>query len=114
MDKSIIDNFYAVSANECLEIVSDSLFYVYDCPQTKQSIITLKKPDEQHFKTVNINSKPIRFLSVDNCMFFGGDGKRCDFILYDEITFCFIELKEVKKDEHKKEKIQSVLQSSSF
>lgn len=104
MDKLITNTFPEVSVNGCFEIVSDSQFYVYDCPQTKQSRITLKKPNEQHFKALNINSKHIRFLSVDNCMFFGGDGKRCDFILYDEMTFCFIELKEVKKDDHQKRK----------
>ncbi len=104
MDYLLKSHFPGISINNCLKIISDSHFYVYDCPHTKQSTITLTEPAEQNFKVSNINSKPIRFLSIDNCLFFNGDDKKCDFALYDEISFCFVEIKGIRKDEHRKRK----------
>jgi hypothetical protein len=100
MDKSLKLSFSKINDNHCLETKADKLFYVHDCPHTKKSIISLEKPAEHHFKVINKKAQSLRFLGIDHCMFFDGDFKKCDFALYDNATFCFVELKEVKKDDH--------------
>lgn len=91
--------------NRCLKIISDDYFYVYDSPEAARACASLKQSEEyQNFKVTNPNHKSIRLLATDHCLFFDDGLKKCDFILYDEAVFCFIELKAVRKDIHKKRK----------
>jgi hypothetical protein len=105
MDKKLERVFPGITENDCLKIISDIRFYVYDSPDTEQSCVTKTEPQEyQHFSVTNPGGKSIRFLSLDHCLFFDDGPKRCDFVLYDETVFCFIELKAVRRDVHNRRK----------
>ncbi|QTA85421.1 hypothetical protein [Desulfonema magnum] len=105
MDKTLERIFPGMTDNECLKIISDILFYVYDNPDTDQAFATVTEPEEhQNFRITNPACKPVRVLSVDHCLFSDDSFKKCDFVLYDEAAFCFVELKAVHRDVHKKRK----------
>lgn len=105
MDEKLKQSFPLITENHCLKIISAIRFYVYDDPDTDQICFTDQEPDEyQNFRIENPDNKPIRFLAVDHCLFFDDGPKKCDFILYDESVFCFIELKGVKKRKRKNAK----------
>ncbi|MDM8525953.1 hypothetical protein QUF80_21475 [Desulfococcaceae bacterium HSG8] len=105
MDKKLERVFPGMTENDCLKIISDIRLYVYDSPDTGQACIEKRKPEQfQHFSITNPEGKPIRFLSLDHCLFFDDGPKKCDFVLYDETFFCFIELKAVRRDVHNKRK----------
>ena len=105
MDKKLERVFPGITDKDCLNIISGSRFYVCDSPDTEHACATLREPEEhQNFRITNPECKPVRFLPVDHCLFFDDGPKRCDFVLYDETVFCFVELKAVHRNVHKKRK----------
>ena len=51
----------------------------------------------RHFKVENPTGRDIHFLSIDHCLLFDGDSAHCDCAVFDEKTFCFIEIKETTR-----------------
>lgn len=99
MDKKWQTLFAQIEEHHCLETISDSEFYIYDCGE-KQRCFILKdetnSTDIQLFKVINHNNQNIRFLAIDKCLFFDSDKfKRCDCLLYNKEYLCFIEIKKV-------------------
>ncbi len=45
---------------------------------------------------INNTDNPINFLKIDACISDSNDTTRCDCAIYDNNTFCFIELKCIK------------------
>ena len=89
--------FPQIDSNTCLEIVIKKEFEIYDCPEEDKSCTKGRcyiRIDGQ-FKVCNSQEKEIGFLAVDKCIFFDDDKfQKCDCIIFDEKTFCFIEIKE--------------------
>jgi hypothetical protein len=89
--------FPQIDSNTCLEIVTEKEFEVYDCPEEDKSCTKGRCYIRigGQFKVFNRKEKGIGFLAVDKCIFFDDDKfKKCDCIVFDEKTFCFIEIKE--------------------
>jgi hypothetical protein len=82
--------FPTIVDNSCLEVIERSSFSIID--EEKRCRIV----DEGQFKVSNPHQKSIHFLAVDSCTFLDSDDTRCDCILFNEKTFCFIELKSCK------------------
>ena len=86
----------------CLSLKDSSIFYIDDSTEQKKCIILDEVENASEFlKIINPNKKTLFLLAVDGCFF--GDGKppkRCDCIFFDDIIFCFAELKFKSFTEH--------------
>lgn len=96
--KLFIEKAYPqIVQNACLKILTDLEFSIYDSEMGRCFI--QKKDDEIiHFTVKNPNQKEIGFLAIDKCIFMDSDNiKRCDCAVFDNKTFCFIEIKETNQ-----------------
>lgn len=96
--KQFIEKAYPQTIqNLCLEILTDSEFSIYD---SEMGRCFIQKQDDAtiHFTVKNPNQKEISFLAIDKCIFMDNDKiKRCDCAVFDNKTFCFIEIKETNQ-----------------
>lgn len=94
MKQSIEKAFPQIIQNTCLEILTDLKFTIYDS-ESGRCFIQKENEGIIHFSVKNPNQKEIGFLAIDKCIFMDNDGiKRCDCAVFDNKTFCFIEIKE--------------------
>ena len=99
---------------ECLQNVDFDQFDIYDCSTEKRCFIKQEPTDPIHFTVYNPDKKPIHFLAVDNCLLLSSDPKRCDFIIFDEVIFCFIEIKDsIKPRQRSKRRKKAIEQLKS-
>lgn len=106
MDELLRNSFSKIEENCCLEISNKKEFYILDCPKDTDCITgRCYIKDDGQFKVLNPTEKDIRFLAVDKCIFFDSDTvKKCDCIVYDNTTTCFIEIKDCKTKQRKRSK----------
>jgi len=108
--------FSKIDANECFEIVTDKEFEIYDCKEDDEDCSTGRcyiRVDGD-FKVINPNLKDIGFLAVDKCIFFDADKiKKCDCIVMDNDTLCFIEIKDCKSKNRSNRKREAKKQLKS-
>jgi len=102
MSKSIV---------ECSEIITSSNFFIKDGKEKEPAFIVDK---DGEFEIINTNEKEILFIVTDNCMYDSEDETRCDCIISDDKTFCFIELKNCKRTAWKnhREKAEKQLENT--
>jgi hypothetical protein len=103
--------FPQVSQNTCLEIINDIEFSIYDS-ESGRCFIKKNEEDIIHFTVKNPNTKDIGFLAIDKCIFMDNDKiKRCDCAVFDNKTFCFIEIKETnhRKSENSRKAREQLL-----
>lgn len=94
--------FSKIEKNRCLETIFDDKFEIYDCEKEKRCYLCEK---DGHFQVLNPNKKKIGFIAVDKCLFFDDDEfKKCDCIVFDEKSICFVEIKECKPKRRKNHK----------
>lgn len=116
--EDIQNKFETCVKNNCIETISDEKFFVIEDSSTNKSSLIKKdtsKGDYSEFEIENINKKDIHFLAIDNCIFDdSSDHKKCDFSIFDETTFCFVEMKtnatSLKDQARKKNKKTAILQ----
>lgn len=80
----------------CLtEAVNRSAFVIIEDADEVAHITFLGEgTDQDGFSVLNPNRRYISLLATDHCFFSTDDReKKCDFILFDDIYFCFVELK---------------------
>lgn len=95
MKELIEQAFPKSSENSCIEALQDIEFGVFD-PATSKCIIQ-SSGGKVHFTVKNPTQKTIHFLAIDKCIFFDSDEhKKCDFAVFDDKAFCFVELKSTK------------------
>ena len=103
--KQLIEKaFPQIIENTCLEILTDTKFSIYDS-ESGRCFIQKENEGIIHFTVKNPNKKDIGFLAIDKCTFMDYDNiERCDFAVFDNKTFCFIEIKETarRKSENSK------------
>ena len=59
------------------------------------------------FEVINNTNNPINFLQIDSCILNSSDDTRCDCAIYNDDTFCFIELKCIKPKNFQKKRKQA-------
>lgn len=79
------------SVKTCLTNSNSTKFCIVEPESDKKCVI--KNSDEPGFVVKNPSQKTIHLLVMDHCLFNDQDTKRCDCILFDDIYFCFVELK---------------------
>ncbi|MEA1917779.1 MAG: hypothetical protein U9N42_09705 [Campylobacterota bacterium] len=91
--------FVNIKKNNCFKIITEEHFEIYDC-KTEDASFTIGRcyiKESGDFQVLNPNKQEISFLAVDKCIFFDEDDtKRCDAIVYNNDTICFIEIKDCK------------------
>jgi len=99
MIDALKETFLQIEQNRCLETLLDEKFEIYDCEEEKRCYIC---ETDGHFQVLNPNKKEVSFLAVDKCLFFDDDTfQKCDCIVFDSETICFIEIKECKPKRRK-------------
>ncbi len=88
--------------DKCLKSIDQPHFFIQDGDDQEPAYIT---EEDGEFQIINNTNCPINFLPIDSCVYGSSDISRCDCSVYNEKTFCFIELKCIKpKNFNKKRK----------
>ncbi len=97
--------------NDCLEITNSEKIEVFDDEIEKRCFIRQGENQPVHFTILNPSKKEIAFLAIDKCVFFDEDDwAKCDFVVFDDQTFCFVEVKKAKASQRKKRRIKAIRQ----
>ena len=89
--------FPQIEANKYLETLTDSVFCIYD-QDTEPNRCFIQNDLEGivHFTVHNPTGREIHFLAIDRGVISElDDMERCDCAVFDQKTFCFIEIKVV-------------------
>lgn len=89
------DFFPHIEEKKCLESTILETFEIYDHPLDQRCYID--GLFDKEFEVINKNGDKIFFVAMDACLFSSTDGSRCDCIVFNKDTICFIELKKCKK-----------------
>ena len=79
---------------QCTKIINDKNFFIVDDKDKEPPYIVNENGE---FEIVNNTKKELFFIAIDSCVYDSKDDTRCDCAIYDEDTFCFIELKRCKR-----------------
>ena len=81
-------------SKECLDSIRTISFVVYEDHNNRSRFyIPDTNDDKIGFRIKNPKGKLIYLLAVDQCFFGDDEIKRCDCIIFDDQSFCFVELK---------------------
>lgn len=98
--EEIEQKFNLCSNNQCIEFYLED-FDVED--DRNASNLPCRKVDfEKGEFSIETNGNKVNFLKIDACILFADDGKKCDFAVFNNREFVFVELKEVKNRKNKK------------
>lgn len=112
IQSKIVATFPKCVENTCLETVNYVRFWINDPTdnQSKCEIVTEENPNN-HFEIENFAEKKIHFLAIDKCIFQDSDEhKKCDFAVFDEMSFCWVEVKDVKPRNRKNSRKMAIEQ----
>jgi hypothetical protein len=84
----VINNF-----DICIESIVKKHFFIEDIKDKEPAEI---KYTDGEFEVINHTNSPINFLKIDSCVYSSSDTTRSDCAVYNDNTFCFIELKCIK------------------
>jgi len=87
---------------QCTQITSDKNFFIIDDNEQNPPYIVEKNGE---FEIINNNEKQLSFVAIDSCIYDSQDDTRADCAIYDDKTFCFIELKHSKRTSWKRHRI---------
>lgn len=95
ISEKIKTTFPRCEKNNCLETTNELHFEIYDDSTLKRCFIRRNPSEPVHFVVKNPKRTDINFLAIDKCIFLDSDNfPKCDCAVFDETTFCFIEIKE--------------------
>lgn len=78
---------------ECTDSITEKHFFIEDGGDQKPAFISFENGE---FEVTNNTNNSIYFLRTDSCLYNSKDPKRCDSVIYNDNTICFIELKCIK------------------
>lgn len=95
--------------NNCLIVTNSERIEIFDDEVAKRCFIRNDDNQPVHFTILNPSQKEIAFLAVDKCLFFDDDEwEKCDFVVFDDQTFCFVEIKQAKARRRKSRRIKAI------
>ncbi len=89
----MINNF-----SECVENINKKRFFIRDGNDQEPVCVA---EDNGEFEVTNNTSDFLHLLKTDSCVYISKAPKRCDCIIYNNHTVCFIELKLTKRTQWK-------------
>jgi hypothetical protein len=109
MIKQLLNNFGEERTNACLSLDNRLEFYIAENRVTAQSYIIPAFEEyidvEKCLMVKNTRGENIFHISIDACFLtqqYGYLGKKCDFIVFSNYKFCFVELKLNAQSKNKK------------
>jgi hypothetical protein len=116
--KQLIENAFPCQTGNCFEVRSENIFWIDEYqiddfpskPKGKSFIILEKEGDKLFFTVNNLSQKEVIFLAIDKGIFLDTlefDFKKCDFALFDDERFCFIESKDVNLKHRRQERLDA-------
>ncbi len=104
----VLDNittaFPEAEPNACLQAVIDETFCIYDHAEFKRCFIQNDPDGVRHFTVTNDTGKPIYLLAVDGCLMTSSEPSRCDCVVFNDKTLCFIEIKTTSFSQRKEQR----------
>ncbi len=97
MTESIKEAFPDCSVNGCLEFLNATQFFVIEVAGKSVVVKDGSRSEYPFFKVENLSERRIGFLAIDHCLLFNSDHEKCDFALFNDFTFVFVEMKASKK-----------------
>jgi hypothetical protein len=108
MKEAIESAFPQVITGLCLQTETRSAFYIYDSEvEPRRCYISEKETEKIHFTVYNPASAEVVFLAIDKCIFDDQGPARCDFALFTDSKFCFVEIKDVKTRGRRRARLQA-------
>jgi hypothetical protein len=110
MHNKISSQFPTCSSNNCIEVHATEQIYVLDLVSDKCKVASISEISISHFCVLNPSKKDIYFLAIDKCIFTDSSHKKCDFAIFDNTLFCFIEIKDTPNRTltHKKKSVEQL------
>ena len=118
--KQLIETTFPCKTGNCIETKNETIFWVDEYPDKieygrnrKKSFVVIETEDELLFTVKNPTQKDVHFLAIDQGIFYGTkeyESGRCDFALFDDARFCFIENKDVTLKQRNKERLDAYKQ----
>ncbi len=91
---------------ECKSQFYKGKYFINDDKITKKGVFV----NENEIWTLFVNaSKNFTFIQNEGCVMTNNNHKKCDWICFDDINFYFIEAKDVKPSQRKKERRETKL-----
>ena len=111
--KQLIETTFPCKTGNCIEIRKETIFWVDEYSpkvfpkQIKgKSFTLLETNDDKLFTVNNPYQKEIIFVAIDKGIFTDEDKfKKCDFALFDDKRFCFIESENSKLNQRKEDRL---------
>jgi hypothetical protein len=95
MKQSLETAFSRILENNCLQTTDSEYFEITDV-QGFKCLMSINHSENGHLKVSNHSLKEVSFLAIDGCLFFSNDRiQRCDFAVFDNLNFYFIEIKSI-------------------
>ena len=85
-------NFVKCVSNNCSETRNDTIIKIIETHNSK--CIIDNNSTLENFLVINNSKKDINFVAIDKCVFDDNAHKKCDFILFDNSEFSFVEIKD--------------------
>lgn len=95
---------------KCLKILNDQQFGICDPDDVTKKTPCHIQVDQNgitHFKVENPTERDIHFLAVDHCLFLSDNSSRCDFAVFDDETFCLVEIKTASLGQRRNQRIKA-------
>ena len=118
--KQLIETTFPCKTGNCIETRNETIFWVDEYSSNVfpieirgKSFVLVETEDDLLFTVKNPNQKDIHFLAIDQGIFDTTKEYklgRCDFALFDDIRFCFIENKKVTLKHRSKERLEAYKQ----
>lgn len=82
-------------SQKCLKKTNSPMLGVLDPPKDPCELLEKDNPKfkDAQFEIENLNERDLCFLAIDQCVLPKKGGKRCDFAIFSENEFVFVELK---------------------
>lgn len=95
--------FPQADTGSCLQTIFEREFYIHDHEIEKRCYVQDDSNGVQHFKVVSKTEKPVNFLAIDKCLFTDKVKiERCDCAVFNDQTFCFIEIKTTSSEKDRR------------
>jgi hypothetical protein len=100
--KRLIETIFPQSrTGKCIETEKGD-FQVFDSEtEPKRCYVRRSEEEPVHFKVLNPNRKEIHFLAIDKCILYDDAKEHCDFAVFNQEAFSFVEIK-ARHPEHKR------------
>ena len=114
--KQLIETTFPCKTGNCIETRNETIFWVDEYPSNVfpkeirgKSFTLFKTDDDKLFMVNNPYHKEITFVAIDAGIFTDRSSK-CDFALFDNQRFCFVECKDSVKKQRSKERKGAFIQ----